>query len=542
MGETFTSVAFEVYISSAWVDLTDDVMATPPPSWNRGIMGNSQIDRIGSPGYLTFDLNNSDTNSAGLLGYYSPGHTNSLAGWTTGLPVRLSFTYDGFTYYKFYGKIAPDGINIDVGVYGARRAHVTVVDYMAQAAKHELQLLTLQENKTIDEVMPYIIANMPVAPLATDYEAGENTFPTVFDTIKGKTTAIAEFQKLANSELSTIYAKGDMTGGETLVAEAQLTRYTSNTDVTIGKSAAGYLLKEDGYKILKEDGGGILLNQTQKAEFDESYLGERTQFGYGRNLANRVEVTTYPRKVDAAATTVLWSLQSEFSIAAGQTKTGYYCRYRDPSGGASYVNGRNMVTPQATTDYTANAASGGGGADKTAQLGVTATFGTEAVSFDLVNNDAGTIYVTKLQVRGKGIYLYDPVRVVYDDSTSQATHGVYTLNVDMKYQDDPAVGEAFAATLLAREKDPDYTCDQAEIWANRDQMTMFAFMELETGKRLSLNDTMTGTDRDYFIQGYRAEIREKNQVFWLPVLQWAGSSTGLWVLGSSVLGVNTTLG
>jgi hypothetical protein len=73
-------------------------------------------------------------------------------------------------------------------------------------------------------------------------------------------------------------------------------------------------------------------------------------------------------------------------------------------------------------------------------------------------------------------------------------------------------------------------------------MAMFAFMELETGKRMSLVDTMTGTDRDYFIQGYRAEIREMNQVFWLPVLQWAGSSTGLWVLDVSVLGVNTTLG
>jgi len=96
--------------------------------------------------------------------------------------------------------------------------------------------------------------------------------------------------------------------------------------------------------------------------------------------------------------------------------------------------------------------------------------------------------------------------------------------------------------LLAREKDPDYTVDQAVILATLASKSMFSFMELETGKRLSLTDTMTGTERDYFVQGYRAEIRSGDQVFWMPVLQWAGASGGLWVLGTATLGVNTTLG
>ena len=62
----------EVYINSAWVDISADVMA--PISGNRGIMRNGPLDRVGDPGYLNFGMNNSIANSAGLAGYYSPGH------------------------------------------------------------------------------------------------------------------------------------------------------------------------------------------------------------------------------------------------------------------------------------------------------------------------------------------------------------------------------------------------------------------------------------------------------------------------------------
>jgi hypothetical protein len=352
---------------------------------------------------------------------------------------------------------------------------------------------------------------------------------------------VAEAQKLANSELGAIYVIGDKAGGEVLVSEGQLTR-SLITATPIPKTVAlsGLLLKEDGDHLLLETGGKIVLNDSRSAIFTSAELETGTDFGFGRNLANRVEVATYPRKVDASATTVLFTLQNEFTIAAGATKTGYLCRYRDPSGGASYVNGRDMVTPVSGTDYTAGSASGL--TDKNAKLTVAATFGTEAVSFDLTNTDGATIYVTKLQVRGKGIYIYDPVRIVYNNSTSQAIHGVHTMNIDMRYQSDPAVGEVFADTVLDREANPDWTCDKAVILANKSGLTMYGFLRLEPGTRMTLSEEVTGVDRDFFVQGYSAEIVNAKFVRWFPVLQWAGTSSGLWILGTSTLGANTTLG
>ena len=90
MTELFDSISIEVY-NSTWVDVTTDVRQKPNPRWNRGIMSNRPNERIGHAGIFTFNLDNSTSNSAGLAGYYSPGHSNCWSGWTTGLPVRLGF-------------------------------------------------------------------------------------------------------------------------------------------------------------------------------------------------------------------------------------------------------------------------------------------------------------------------------------------------------------------------------------------------------------------------------------------------------------------
>lgn len=533
MAELFDNIKFEVYISGAWLDITADVMINPSPRWNRGIMGNGQLDRVGSPGYLSFSLDNSEANSASTLGYYSPGNPSALAGWTSGLPVRLSFVFEGETYYKFYGRIKPDGIKVYPGVKEERRVGITVHDYMSQAQNHELKLLILEENKRIDEVVPSIISSMPIAPLATDYDIGTFTFPTVFDTIRSATTATAEFQKLANSELGYIYATGDRTGGETLKVDGNSTRQVAVT--TIPAVAGGFLLKEDGDFLLKEDGGKLILSETQAASFTDSELYPGTEIGFGGYLVNRVEVFTYPRRVDAAATTVLFTLQSEFTLGASETRLNYFGRYRDPSGGASYVNGRDMVVPT-TDDFLAETTAG---VNATTDITLTATYGTEGVSYDFVNNVAANRVIKTLQARGKGIYIYDAVKITYDSTDSQLAHGLLGLNMDMKYQDDPTVGEFFANTVLSQSETPALSVDRAAVFANRSSMTMYGFLALEPGTKVSFTETVTGIDNEFFVQGYEAEITDGLHVWWKPILQNALLSTGPWTWDVSTWDIGT---
>ena len=74
--------------AGAWSDVTADVQY--PIRSAGGMMGNTLGDRVASTGVLSFNLNNSTSNSSGTMGYYSPGGSGVRAGFAPGIPTRLS--------------------------------------------------------------------------------------------------------------------------------------------------------------------------------------------------------------------------------------------------------------------------------------------------------------------------------------------------------------------------------------------------------------------------------------------------------------------
>lgn len=516
----FDSWAIEIY-NGGWVDVTDDVRQTPHPKWNRGIMSNKPQERVGYPGYFNFSLDNSVSNSAGLAGYYSPGHTNCWAGWTSGLLVRLIFVYEGISYYKYYGRILPDGIYVAPLPLGKRDVKVTCGDWMWLAGRHELKSLTFAQNKTANELVALVNANMPIAPLATSYATGVETFPSVFDINNSKTTALAEYNRAAMSEWTYIYVKGDLTGGETLVVENQTTR-SSNTAspvLPLPSTECGFLLKEsDGSYLLKEDGDKLILNETQSAIFD-NLMVDGMVVNYGRTQSNRVSSTAYPRRVDSSATTVLYELQKSFEIAAGETITGFRGSYRDPDNLASRVSGISMQALVSGTDYTATLNEDGTGGSEVAHLTITPTFGTEAVIYEIYNDAAHSVWIQTLRAVGKGVYIYDTIESVQDDTDSQLTHGVIPMSLDLKYQADARKVQQFCSYIISKESLPRQTVDACPMWANIDGLQMYGFLYLEPGQKATFKEAQTGIDGDYFIMGYSAEIVNGKYVLWSPVLK-----------------------
>jgi len=526
MSALFDAITFEAYISGAWVNITEDVLHNPAPRWNMGIMGNGPTDRIGDPEALTFSLKNGVSCSGGVIGYYTPGHPNCRTGWNTGIPVRLSFTYDGLTRYKFYGAIEPSGITTAPGLYGERKVDVVCEGWLSIASRHVLDLMSLQTNLTIVQAVPYVLANMPVQPLSTSYGTGVDTFPTVFDTLGASTTALSELTKLALSEYGYIYTRGGA-DGQTLVVEGRSGRTNQeNTLTPLPAELCSNLLLEDGTDLLLEDGTQLLLEETTTTDFNDVALPGMS-VAYGDTLANRISLTSYPRKVDAAATTVLFTLQRRVQILAGASAT-IRGRYRDPAGGASYVNGRDMVTPVSGTDYTGFANSDGTGTNYTANLGVTATFGTSEAEWVITNNGATALWAW-VQARGKGIYIYDPVTVLYEDASSQTTYGIQPLTLDMPYQDDPLVTQSVGTNLIAAEAQPHTSVNAYPMMANRSVADMLAFMILEPGTRARFAESVTGIDANYFINGYSAELISGKYVMWSPVLVLA-DDTNYWQL------------
>lgn len=491
---------------SNWTDISADVIA--PVTCSSGIFGNAPTDRVASIGQCTFQLKNSAANSAGLNGYYTPGHTNCRTGFDVGLLIRVTFTFDYNTVTKWYGRIAPDGIIVDPWDKSSRRTTVTAYDWMYQAEAHTLYLPSYTTNKRMDEVLPLIVANMPIAPLANSYATGQDTFSSVFDTVRYNTTAMAEMNKLAMSEPGFIYLRHDDTSDETLVSEDRYYRNEITTISTIPSpsSSCGHILQESGDALLQEGGDYLLLSELETITLENKMVG--LEYSYGANLYNRIEVATNPKKVDAAATTVLWTLQKRIEIAAGETLTGIRSVYRDPTGGAKKVAGINMVTPVKDTDYWMDSVENSDAKDLSDDLTVTVTYGTEGAEYTLVNGGASTGYVY-LQARGKGVYIYDVVNRIYEDSTSINKHGTLTLNLDMKYQDDPVVSDGYGNVYLNTYKNPTACARTVTFLTSSDELRS-VFLIGDCGKKITVTESQTGIDENYFINGWEFEIMDKS--------------------------------
>lgn len=532
MSELFTSIALEVLISGSWVDLTPDVLVDPAVKFSRGISGNGINERLADVGRMTFSLKNGASNSAGLAGYYSPGHANALSGWTVSLPVRLSFTYDSWTVYKWRGRIEADGIKVIPGTLDARRVDVSCQDFMGLAADHKLNLLTPMDDVPINVAVETILSSMAFQPVSREYENVQfaANFPYIFDVTGSETTAMGELQNIATGMSDnattvgrgTIVMRGGLADGDSLYAT-----HLPNDDKHLPQVTADVnnLLLETGDALLLETGDNLLLEGDQDASFTDDDILPGSQFSYGKDIVNRVTIVAYPRRVDAAATTVLWTMEEAISIAAGATTT-VRGTYNNPTGGAK-INGTDFVDPPVSgTDYMANASEDGTGADRTSSLTLVAKFGSAEVEFTLTNTSGSTIYVgggtagAFLQVRGKGVYIEDTARRVTIDQTSIDTHGEKVLTIESRYMDlNNHVGSnmSYGEKIINKWKDPLTSADRLYFAANKNVKNMVHFLFMEPRRAATITETMSGltlTTTVWYMQGYEAEILDGKIVMW----------------------------
>jgi hypothetical protein len=175
-------------------------------------------------------------------------------------------------------------------------------------------------------------------------------------------------------------------------------------------------------------------------------------------------------------------------------------------------------------------------------LTITPAFGTEAVIYQIYNDAAHSVWIQTLRAVGKGVYSYDKIQSVQDDTGSQAIHGVIPTSIDFKYQSDARKVQQFCSYIIAKEALPRQTVDACPIWANSDSMRMFGFLYLEPGRKATFKEAQTGVDGEYFIMGYSAEIVNGKYVLWTPVLKDDPGFYNFWLLSSDTLGVSTILG
>ena len=506
-------------ITRAWTDVSADVRISVPIVARYGIPGSTLLDNVASPGTLDLALDNSETNSAATIGYYSPGHASVRSGFRLGIPIRFSIVYGGVTYYKFRGRI--QSITPSAGAYHDRIVMVTATDWMDIPARHYISAVAALTDVASHTVLTAALDQLDGrSPAAVAISTGSSTFPFAFDVPAGETEPIlTELARTTSSERGYCYIKGDTTQGGTLAWESRVTR---QVDTTVDGSFVDTM-------------SGIAVTTTQAS------------------LVNIVRVVVTPRRVDAAATTVLYALevsQQEQPIRAGETRI-FEGGYRNPNEESVRVGGVEMITPVAGTDYGFWENSDGTGTNLAANLSVISALGGNSFRLELLNTGAITGYLrlnssTAFQLRGKGVYHYAPVTVERRDNTSVRRYGPRTVQIDLPYESDVDAASDIATMLLARLAAQVPYPRSIQIRGNGSSALLTHALAREPGDRIAVGESVTGVSSA--IPVYIQEVTLTYAAGGIVTAEWAcvmEMAQSLWLLGISgfsELGVTTRVG
>lgn len=491
------------YLAGQWVTVSTDLRAQQPIVCEYGIQGSTPNDRIASAGQLSYALNNSERNSATLLGYYSPLNASKRVGFDFNIPTRLVLSAAGVSggadYFKFRGKLAD--ITPVAGLEDSRLVPCQAFDLMDEYANLDLPDLDTQLSQRSDELVITILDALDAddQPADRDIETGLETYDVALD--GGATGAQPKVRDVLNqiclSEFGYFYIKGDATQGGTARFE---NRHHRAANPTVLATLTDALI----------DGGGIAVPGSR----DDIY--------------STVQVFVRPTRVDAAAATVLFSLQTTSTIVQpGETFDSIFGPYRDPTNN-DQIGGTEQVAPAATTDYTMNTASDGSGIDLTASFTVTASFTGLGVRFTIVNNGTLAGYVTKLQLRGKGIYRYDALIEV----AVAGGYGSRVLTMEMTFQNNVNVGNDVATYLAQILSTPFAHIKSVRFCANKSVTLMGYAIEREPGDRVAISETVTGVDAEFTINSVRLEIHPGG-ILWCTWGLEPAITQMYWLLGES---------
>jgi hypothetical protein len=499
-------VELEIDFGVGFVDVHSDVRVYPEVEWEQGIRGSGPLDRTATPGMLRFYLNNNITNSGGVVGYYSPGHPSVRSGFNINCICRL--TIDGIV--QFYGWIT--SITPTPGEHGHLDVEVIAMDYIGKLMNEPITGLPTMTSTTADLVITEILDAMDIQPTGRSLDTGSDTYPYALDTSREEeSNALSEIAKVVQSE-----------GGFAFVRRDGYFVFTNRTDRA-------------------NPSPSVALTEDEIDAMEISYPDDAVR--------NRVRVKIYPRASDAS-NVVLYSQSTGVapSLTAGGATVTIQAPYTDPNNRSSRVGGTSMVNPVSTTDFAVFATSSGGGTNLTANLTVTPLFGGDSAQLALSLGGGTNGFLTKLQVRGLGLYTYSAQTIEESDTGSIDTYGKKSLIVDMPYQSDLNVGVATAQSYLEAFKDPGPAALVVSFRAITSTLLEYALNSLgfsDVNSAITLQETVTGGSilTTYWINGIRNRIKNGTTIYATWYLGRA-DVTSYWVLDDAAytLGDNTRLG
>lgn len=481
------SIITEYNISgSSWVDISAYVVSDI--AGRGGFHSSDPTEFTAGLGSSTFDLDNSGE----LFTVYGGDNIrglNTLSGWNKGTKVRHKVRYHHYEEVVWLGFV--QDIISDDGTWGDQRVHVTCLDWIDVASRYPMKRSQILTDKNLGQGIQSIVDRVSKTPEGIITGTYSTTFEAIFDNVRSKTKAMGEIDKLARSEMGRVYVMKD----GYLMVEGETARKGTDTLTQVPFSPDNALMVSADNALMVSAGNILLIDGNMDAALTTD--AEKLDLVMREEFWNDAFVKGYPTRTDTSLV-VLFQIGSAIPIAPGQT-IEFVGNYSDPNGG-SPVNGTNMQTPAATTDYLMNTASDGSGSNITANLTVTADYYGDVVVYRMTSSyTSGIGYITKLQARGYGIYRNSSLESHISITGSASDYGEKTIDLNQTYQTVPYAGASYAASVLELYKTPKTRISEATYCANLNGDHMMAFLKLDIGDLIKVYDNRSGMYKWYYI-------------------------------------------
>jgi hypothetical protein len=271
-----------------------------------------------------------------------------------------------------------------------------------------------------------------------------------------------------------------------------------------------------GGTLVYEGRGDRQMQTALNATFSNDMQGLEVAYSLDSHV-NIVRVIVTPRRVDTSPT-VLYSLnlsQQSQPIPPGESVV-FEGGYVDPAQEAQRVGGTEMVPLASGTDYGFFATSEGTGANLTASLVVDAVLGGSSfrVVFRNGGSQAGFLWISAtaaFQIRGKGIYAYQPVTVERRNGPSVRQRGARSITIELPYESSTIVAQNVADFVLGILGSDRPVPSSLTIIGNTSAARMTEALRLQPGMKIGISEPMTAVTHAGGTLGY--VINEKRLTY-----------------------------
>jgi hypothetical protein len=278
----------------------------------------------------------------------------------------------------------------------------------------------------------------------------------------------------------------------------------------------------------------LLLETAALALTEAEVINEPAVTNPWDSIKNKVSVRAYPRQL--ASLGEIWRLDEIRAVQPGAAVT-LWGTFRDQNYNSTIA--QDVADPVATTDYTMNTESGGGGTDLTANFTVVATIFSGSVKLVVTNGSAYEGFITLLKIRGKALESLNVSASISENGASQNTYGKRQLTLELPFQQATLVANDLSDWLLSWLTSPLPTV-VVEI-LDRPSL-QFAY---DLGTLITFTSTYYGIAHSFRIAKIQHDSMESMQVIktrW--TLEPAAAFQAYWQLGIAgydELGTNTRL-